>query len=574
MYRRRFYIILMIVLLCTLLLCSLADNGVPGVEKGYTEPLIPNAWQNVIVNDINTLEPDLYVNGVLVEPSDARPYVTNTMDVMIPVDMIRSGMNAAAVRIDEAALYLCRGNHKVRIDMQTDAVTIGGETGIIAGAAIEKNGKLFVSSELIQTALGYKADFDAREKKIEFVQRDPSEPALPDAFSLAETGQLPAVQDQGKLGTCWAFSALSALESSLLPAENYVFSRDHMVLANSFGKTDQYSGDSGMAAAYLLAWQGPVSDPSDLYGDGVTDTEMQASLHVQGINFYEEPDVQTIKESVFNYGGVSATMYLVMADSEKLLYVDHYYSEFQKSYFYNGSRDVNHDVLIVGWDDHFDKNRFVLSDQVPGDGAFLCQNSWGSGFGSNGLFWVSYYDKAFAASAICFTDVEKVNNYDRIYQTDLCGATANAGYGDDTAWFANVYTADSEEMLSAAGFYTLGKDSVYEIYTVHDYESDASLRNGTLAAKGTIAEPGYHTVRFPTPEQLSSGERFAVIVKLTTPGISYPVAIEKVTDHAPGADISDGSGYLSNNGVYYKNTEEDSELNVCLKVYTRLRSEN
>ena len=52
---------------------------------------------------------------------------------------------------------------------------------------------------------------------------------------------------------------------------------------------------------------------------------------------------------------------------------------------------------VVGWDDAYPASNFTGdAGQPPGDGAFLVRNSWGSGWGEDGYFWVSYYDRSFA----------------------------------------------------------------------------------------------------------------------------------------------------------------------------------
>ena len=40
--------------------------------------------------------------------------------------------------------------------------------------------------------------------------------SLPAKYDLRDRYRVPTIRDQGKLGTCWAFGAISALESSLM----------------------------------------------------------------------------------------------------------------------------------------------------------------------------------------------------------------------------------------------------------------------------------------------------------------------------------------------------------------------
>lgn len=63
--------------------------------------------------------------------------------------------------------------------------------------------------------------------------------------------------------------------------------------------------------------------------------------------------------------------------------------------------------MIIGWDDNYSRSNF--NTPLEGDGAFICQNSWGDGFGENGIFYVSYYDTNIGTHNVAYTRVDDVH---------------------------------------------------------------------------------------------------------------------------------------------------------------------
>lgn len=390
---------------------------------------------------------------------------------------------------------------------------------------------------------------------------------LPVAYDAREDGRTSPVKDQGDLGTCWAFASLLALESTLLPDELMDFSEDHMSHNPNFNLKQEEGGEYTMSMAYLLSWQGPVLEEVDPYGDGYSPEGLRAVKHVQEIQILPSRDLDAIKRAVYNCGGVQSSLYTTLRSSAS---ESKYYNRDTRAYCYPEDTAPNHDVVIVGWDDEFPAEAFSV--EAAGDGAFLCENSWGTQFGEDGYFYVSYYDANIGKNNILYSRVEEVDHYDSIYQSDLCGWIGQLGYGGDTAWAVNVYTAKQSESLKAAGFYATAKDTKYEVYVVRhvpEQPDGKAFADRQLAAEGTLDYGGFYTVPLTGDFALEAGERYGVMVKITTPDVIHPIAIEyDAGDGKCKVDLEDGEGYISLEGEQWQHVETEQRCNLCLKAYT------
>ena len=387
---------------------------------------------------------------------------------------------------------------------------------------------------------------------------------LPACWNSESQGRKPVVRSQGSAGTCWALTAASALEAALLPEESLVFSGEHMALRDAYSSGLREGGDYVMLMAYLSSWFGPVTEEEDPDGDGVSPEGLSPAVHVQEIQMLLGEERDVFKKKILECGGVQTSLYMNLESTSAEA---GYYNASTAAYYCPQEREEDHDVLLVGWDDAFPREAFA---QDPGsDGAFLCLNTWGEEFGEDGIFYISYEDANLVGNGLAYTGVEAWDNYKKIYQNDTYGWLGQQGYGRETCWFSNVYTAEADERLEALGFYAVGKDTSYELYLIRDFEGPDSFENRILLQAGSFEQAGYYTVNVKEPRELKKGERFAVAVKIITPGEASPVAVEyRADEYSQGVELEGKEGYLSPDGERWEQTETNYGSNVCLKAFT------
>jgi len=568
-YIKRYLIIILVlvlILLCLIYLAKIKYNtddikSLAGSDNISGNEISPG------VEDSNRNEISITVNNKEISSANYSIYVNEEQQLMLPVKVLRDLFNCSVHIYKEDSLLIEKRSNEILLQLNKSVAVINDEELRVSSPMIYNEGEYYVPAQTVLENLNFKYTWNADENKLTAIDRDLDQTILPVKYDLREKKRAAQMKDQGDFGTCWAFAALSAMESSLLPEEAAEYSPDHMSIKNSFFLRQTDGGEYTMGMAYLTAWQGPVYEADDPYGDSQSPEDLTPVKHVQEIQIIEEKNFEKIKEAVFKYGGVQSSIYSVIQNEEEKV---QFYNEENYSYCYIGTQKPNHDITIIGWDDSYPKENFIT--QPESDGAFICQNSWGTQFGDNGVFYISYHDVNIGIHNVVYTAIENSDNYDNIYQADLCGWVGQLGYNKDSMYAANVYKSQKDESLKAAGFYATGKDTEYEIYITKDFKDTASLGARTLVAEGKLGNAGFYTIDFNREINVLKGQKYAVILYIKTPGSIRPIAVEYQADEFTSlVDLSDGEGYISARGITWVNVEEAQKSNLCIKVYSNDR---
>lgn len=376
--------------------------------------------------------------------------------------------------------------------------------------------------------------------------------SLPSRFNLNDWGWVSPVKNQGKMGSCWTFGSCGALESALLKSTGvlYDFSEDNVqntMIKYSIYGSESYSEGAEITtgAGYFLAWFGPFDKEWDTYdelGKVSPVFDANASVHVQDVIFIKSRsdalDNDNLKRAILNYGSLLMT-YMAFHGAP-------YYNEKTAAQYYNGTVGANHGVSIVGWDDDFSRENFLITP--PGDGAWIVKNSWGENWGDGGYFYLSYYDHSFINGFPCVGFI--LNNtvlYNKVYQTDFTGLY---DFITNLSYYTTAYNVTDDDYVAAVGTYfnDSGVDYKFDIY-VND-----KLK---YSQNGVSPYFGFHTIKLDKYVRVSAGDEVRVIFK------SNAVPFQADSRQYYIENIS----FIGENGNDWHSMDE-MNATVCLKVYT------
>lgn len=332
--------------------------------------------------------------------------------------------------------------------------------------------------------------------------------ALPESYR-ADCGP---VGDQTPWGTCWAFAGLSAAENRLLKdgiettlsVEELLWRACGAYNDTGRGWANASRDDGGygeMVCGYLA--NGFGADSTQIpYGMGCGEEDFGFYLpenrpagtdgslskyRATEIVFVDCSHRDAVKRAVYDYGGVAATWF------------DQGGSQTSHAYITYTDEYNNHAVCIVGWDDHFSREKFT-EPKPKADGAWLVKNSYGSGFGDGGYFWISYEDVALASNhqAYALADYELIGD-----SWQLCHDEYGATTFSSVQKAANVYEFDG--YLTKVCICT--QDGAGAKATVSIGQIGGEFQ---ILAETVISHNGYTTIALPEGMELSGTYALAV----------------------------------------------------------------
>ncbi len=213
------------------------------------------------------------------------------------------------------------------------------------------------------------------------LSEDTTAQGLPARWHWCEQGGCTPVKAQGSCGSCWTFGTVGALECNILIQDGVVRNLAEQYLLSC--NTDGWGCNGGWFAHSYHIWKKP---PGELYAGAVYENDFPywgyqvacnpPHTHHEKITSWSyvvstkvRPAAADIKRAIYEYGPVSASVCVGWR------FQNYGGGIFER----NECQDVNHAIVLVGWD-----------DTQGTQGVWYLRNSWGSYWGESGYMRIGY----------------------------------------------------------------------------------------------------------------------------------------------------------------------------------------
>ena len=406
--------------------------------------------------------------------------------------------------------------------------------------------------------------------------------AFPSFYDSRKYGYITSVKNQHPFGTCWAFGMASLLESSLLAQGkgNYDLSEEHLSYFFSNRQNDplgntpydqngvagdyhKIGGNDYLAALFLSTWSGMTTEEDVPLPTDDTHTQDLSEV-IPDMKAYNS--VVHLKNASFSDYSQERMKEMITRDQAVSIMFDmstSYYNPDTGAYCYpvrdNPVRYINHIVTVVGWDDNYSKVNFKTSSKVAQDGAWIVKNSWGTDWGEDGYFYLSYQDQNISnlvtAEAVAVNDEKYPNNY--FYDGSSAISKAGIKTGQSVAAVFEAKAApEKDEALGEVNVVTMSDDAVYRIQVYTNLADPSDPFSGTPAYSAPVTYTqdfaGVQTVEVPEV--------------VLMPGSSYAVVLTNAGSKTIQFGVENSTRYKNTNGsVWFTSTAGVAENQTFFK---------
>ena len=354
---------------------------------------------------------------------------------------------------------------------------------------------------------------------------------IPSTYNSVDEGFVTSIKNQNPYGNCWAYAACSVAESYLIKkgmaSSDIDLSEAHLNYYMYHNKGDKYENtdndQTNVIGKYSFTDVG--ADPRMLQlamsNFGLASetiypiskiTTMQGSKEDQNNTQYvmtnsnllcqqAKGNESIIKQAILDNGSVLACYY----DTS---------TAYKNSNYYNANEvnSFNHAISIVGWDDSYAANNF--DNKPTRNGAWLIKNSWGTGFGNQGYFWMSYDEYSLGS---VYSYEFKNKDEENIYQYDGTNNALRYTLSSNTSTYANEFLVKrTNEELNAVSVGSATSNIPYklEIYTNLTDINNPTSGNCEVNQNGIIENDGINYIKLSKGISLKDNTYYSIVFTL------------------------------------------------------------
>lgn len=370
------------------------------------------------------------------------------------------------------------------------------------------------------------------------------------------TSLLTPVKHQLSCGACWAFATFGAIESNwkIKGLGENDLSENNIKNCHGFEWGPCSIGHHFMSTAYLIRGSGPIAEADDPYDPNnfSCTNGLIPEAYIPTARYLPE-DHDAFKETIINDGAVYNSYGSV---SEDYQWINGNYT-----YCYQGTGTTSHAIAIVGWNDTL--------TTACGQGAWLCKNQYGTSFGDNGYFYISYQDTLVLKYNAVWPEREVYDPGLKIHQYDTIGGWPFLGYESPLIYGLTKYIAEGDQFITRIGTYTVSYGSYLSVEIYDDF--DGTILSNLMA---TIPQqycdyPGFWQLNLTENLRIDDNDDFYVKVRYISPGEDFPLAVEGAAGDYSDPALETGKCWTSIDGSLWDPAGEGttSLFDLCIKAY-------
>lgn len=250
--------------------------------------------------------------------------------------------------------------------------------------------------------------------------------SLPSHYDWREQNGVTPVRNQGRCGGCWAFATIGVMESVVRIKEGIVVDLSEQYLLDC--NRDFYGCNGGNVAFNWMTKNGSVLETEDPYqaANGTCASAVTRMFYPQSFAYVSGSkgvaSTDGIKQAIYLHGPVYANVYA------GALFGAYKSGVFNASE--SGSVNVNHGIVLVGWDD--------------AEGCWILRNSWGSGWGDNGYMKIRYgiSNVGWGAAYV---------NYEPPATPELAYVSSSTRVAGGSSWERQLHAGRTSELFVSLG---------------------------------------------------------------------------------------------------------------------------